>query len=123
MRLAVLVVGTALATLAQWPQFRGNPSLTGVSAEKLPAKPRVIWTFDATEAIESSAAISGDSVYVGVGNGDLVALDLASGKLRWQYKTGDMLGESSPAVANGIVYVGDLAGTFHAVSAADGKRL
>ena len=37
------------------------------------------------------------------------------GKLRWKYATGNLIGESSPAVGAGAVYVGDLAGIFHAV--------
>ena len=34
-----------------------------------------------------------------------------------------VIGESSPAVAAGIVYVGDMEGVLHAVNAADGKGL
>ena len=54
---------------------------------------------------------------------DLLAIDLETGKLRWKYRATDAIGESSPAVADGIVYVGDLAGVLHAVNAADGKAL
>src|SRR6266568_1406929 len=56
--------------------------------------------------------------------GELLALDLETGKLRWRYSVeGEGIGESSPFVADGIVYVGDLKGNVHAVGAADGKRL
>ena len=44
-----------------------------------------------------------------------LALDLASGKLRWKYTTGNLIGESSPAVGADAVYVGDLGGLLHAV--------
>src|SRR5262245_65174951 len=90
----------------RWPQFRGNPSLTGVTAAKLPDTLRVMWTYDAGEAIESSAAIDGGVVYVGTGAGELLALDLDTGKPRWNYKAAE-IAESSPAVAGGLVYVGD----------------
>ena len=53
--------------------------------------------------------------------GEVLALDLQTGKLRWKYKAGEGIGESSPAVANGVVYIGDLDGTIHAINAADGK--
>src|SRR5688572_5028175 len=123
-RLVVLGLGLATVVFAQdWPQFRGSPSLTGVSTAKPPAKPRVLWTYTAGDAIESSAAIAAGVVYVGVGNGELVALDLASGKLKWKYKAADLIGESSPAIADGVVYIGDLDGVVHAVNAADGKPL
>src|SRR5262245_15919673 len=107
----------------EWRQFRGSPQLIGVAPVAPPATLKVLWTYDGGDIIESSAAIAGGVVYVGAGNGDLLALDLASGKLRWKYTTGDLLGESSPAVAGGTVFIGDLAGTAHAVNAVDGKRV
>ena len=48
---------TAQAPQAAWPQFRGSPSLTGVSSAQLPPSLRVQWTYEAGDAIESSAAI------------------------------------------------------------------
>ena len=107
----------------EWRQFRGTPSLSGVSASTPPATLKLLWTYDAGDVIDSSAAIVGGVVYVGAGNGDLLALDLESGKLRWKYATGNLIGESSPAVVGDTVYIGDLGGVFHAVSIQDGKRL
>jgi outer membrane protein assembly factor BamB len=107
-----------------WPQFRGTAHLTGVSTSPLPETLKVLWTFDAGDAIESSAAIYGGSVYVGSGKGELLAVDLQSGALRWRYATKEAVGESSPCVGpDGIVYIGDLSGVFHAVNAADGRGL
>ena len=107
---------------ADWPQFRGNPQLTGVASSTLPPALKVMWTFDAGDAIESSAAIADGTVYVGSAAGELVALDLQTGAVRWKYRTAE-IGESSPAIANGVVYIGDLTGTFHAVDAKSGKPL
>ena len=104
-----------------WPQFRGTPGLTGVSASKVPDALKVQWTWEAGDAIESSAAIADGVVYVGVGSGELVALALDTGAVRWRYRVNVAVGESSPAVAAGKVFVGDLSGVFHAVHAADGK--
>ncbi|MEJ7607770.1 MAG: PQQ-binding-like beta-propeller repeat protein [Bryobacteraceae bacterium] len=44
------------------------------------------------------------------GGGELLAIDLQTGKLRWKYKAGEGIGESSPAVSDGLVYIGDLIG-------------
>ena len=107
----------------EWPQFRGNPQLTGAAADPAPSRLRLLWTYEAGEAVHSSAAIAGGTVYVGSQSGDLLAIDLAGGKLRWKYRAKDAIGESSPAVANGVVYIGDLAGVLHAVGAADGRKL
>src|SRR5215831_21094 len=95
---------------ASWPQFRGNPHLTGVAAATLPDTLHLKWTFEAGDAIESSAAIVDGAVYVGSSKGELIALDLETGKPRWRYSTGEsgFIGESSPAVGADTVYIGDL---------------
>jgi outer membrane protein assembly factor BamB len=105
----------------EWRQFRGTPRLTGVSASTPPATLKVLWTYELGDVVDSSAAIVGGVVYVGGGSGDLVALDLDSGTLRWKYTTGNLIGESSPTVTRDTVFVGDLGGVFHAVNIADGK--
>jgi len=112
----------AVAPADEWRQFRGTPSGTGNSASAPPATLKVLWMYQLGDIIESSVAIAGGVVYVGGGNGDLDALDLASGKLKWKYTTGNLIGESSPAVGPDMVYIGDLAGIFHAVRIADGSK-
>jgi outer membrane protein assembly factor BamB len=62
----------------EWRQFRGTPRLTGNSTSTLPPTLKVLWTYDVGDLIDSSAAIANGVVYVGGGNGDLLALDLAS---------------------------------------------
>lgn len=127
----VAPVGIRLGAIAQqapasnWPQFRNTPGLTGVAGSALPASLRLQWTYQANGGVESSAAVVNGVAYVGTLGGQLVALDVASGKPRWTYEaTGPDLGigSSSPTVANGVVYVGDLIGILHAVDAATGKR-
>jgi eukaryotic-like serine/threonine-protein kinase len=107
----------------EWRQFRGNPRLTGVTTTTVPATLKAVWTYDTKDSILSSAAIADGVVYVGVGNGELLAVDFATGKLKWKAATKHFFGESSPAVAGGAVYIGDLDGFVHAFSTADGKVL
>ncbi len=104
-----------------WPTFRGSPALRGVAETKLPEGLKLRWSFQAKDSIESSAAIADGAVYVGSMDGFLYALDLATGKVRWQYKTSGPVEESSPCIHGGLVYVGDLDATLHAVDAATGK--
>jgi outer membrane protein assembly factor BamB len=108
---------------ASWPQFRGNHRLTGIAESAPPDSPKLLWKFEAGEAIDSSPAIVDGVVYVGAFNGDLVAVDLATGKLRWKYAAGSAIGESSPAVAGETVFIGDSAGVVHAVRTRDGSGL
>ncbi len=120
--LLILVVAGLVGAQGEWPQFRGNPQLTGVAAGSVPVDLKLLWSFDAGESIESSAAISGGTVYLGSYSKDLLAIDLETGKLRWKYRATDVIGESSPAVAGGIVYVASntASGTIYAVNATTG---
>lgn len=106
-----------------WAQFRGNQQLTGVSRATLPPQLKLLWTYEAGDSIESSAAIVGGTIFVGSQSGELVALSLENGTVYWKYSTGAPIGESSPAYAAGLVYIGDLGGQLHAINAPDGKRL
>ncbi len=114
----------AQAPADRWTQFRGTAGLHGTSAATLPDQLKVLWTYEAGDAIDSSAAIVDGVVYVGSATGELHAVNLADGKARWKYKaSADGIGESSPAVANGLVYIGDLTGVLHAVDATTGKAV
>ena len=73
--------------------------------------------------ISSSPAVANGVVYIGSPDHRLYALDATTGKILWQYETGDTISFSSPAVANGVVYVGSDDKTLHAVDAATGKGL
>jgi eukaryotic-like serine/threonine-protein kinase len=119
--LAAQQPATGISPAAEWRQFRGSPRMTGVSASAPPAALKVLWTYDAGDVIDSSAAIADGVVYVAGGDGDLLALDLATGALRWTYSIENLIGESSPAVSADTVYFGDLGGVVHAVGAKDGK--
>jgi outer membrane protein assembly factor BamB len=119
---ALALAASVTVGAAEWPQFRGNPELTGVAAEALPPNLKVLWTAEVGESIESSAAIAGGRVYVGAQPGILAAVSLDSGKVLWKYEASKVagLGESSPAVGGGLVFIGDLDGVLHAVDAATG---
>jgi FOG: WD40-like repeat len=49
--------------------------------------------------------VADGAVYFGSGDGNLYALDAATGDLRWKFKTGDVV-HASPAFVNGVVFVG-----------------
>ena len=125
----ILVVCLAVSVMAQdtpadnWSQFRGNHSLTGVSQSNVPTSLKQLWTYEAGESIESSAAIVGGTVFVGSQKGELVALSLENGSVYWKFATGSPIGESSPAYGNGVVFIGDLGGWINALNASDGKKL
>lgn len=62
-----------------------------------------IWDFKVSGTVETSPCVVGQSVYFGTGD-DFHCLDLNTGRPRWKATIIDAL--SSPAVVNGMVYVG-----------------
>jgi outer membrane protein assembly factor BamB len=67
----------------------------------------------------SSPALAAGVVYFGSGDGNVYALDAATGTLRWKFHTGNVV-HASPAVAAGTVYVGSWDSYFYALDAKTG---
>jgi outer membrane protein assembly factor BamB len=69
----------------------------------------------------SSPAVWQGRVYFGSGDGNVYALNAASGALEWKFKTGDVV-HASPAIANGVLFIGSWDSYFYALEAATGKE-
>jgi outer membrane protein assembly factor BamB len=69
----------------------------------------------------SSPTVVQDTVYVGSGDGNIYAIDAASGALRWKFRTGNVV-HASPAVANDTVYIGSWDTFFYALNAKSGQE-
>ena len=69
----------------------------------------------------SSPALAGGLVYFGSGDGYVYALDAADGKLRWKFKTGNVV-HASPAVEGNTLYVGSWDSYFYALDATTGVQ-
>lgn len=124
--LVILLLATSSAVAASegsrgWPVFRGDPQLTGRATGDLPQQLELLWTFQAADGIESTAAIDSGRVYVTSMDGHLYVLELATGKLLWKHQASDSI-KSSPAVHSGMVYYGDEGGVFHALDARTGEQ-
>jgi outer membrane protein assembly factor BamB len=70
----------------------------------------------------SSPAVANGTIYFGSGDGNVYALDAASGALRWKFPTGNVV-HASPAIADGMLYVGSWDSYFYALDATSGKEL
>jgi eukaryotic-like serine/threonine-protein kinase len=69
----------------------------------------------------SSAVVSDGAVYFGSGDGNVYALDAATGQLKWKFQTGDVV-HASPALADGTLFVGSWDSFFYAIDASTGKE-
>ena len=134
--LTFLLVGLGGSASGQdggdWPQFRRDAELTGIAPSPLADELELKWSVPLGFSVESSPAIAGGFVYATSLPGVLVKLHLEDGAEAWRYRPGateaeagefeeDRFGESSPAVADGVVYVGDLLGVLHAVDTESGN--
>lgn len=106
-----------------WPVFRGNDAQTGVSRGSLPESLEILWTFSAKDSIESAVAVDDGVVYLPSMDENLYALELATGKEKWRYKSekGGAF-KAAPAIRDQAVYIGDDSGLFHCINRADGKN-
>jgi len=76
---------------------------------------------DPFDSYLSSPAVWNGAVYFGSGDGNVYALDAASGKLRWKFQTGDVV-HASPAMDDGKLYIGSWDSYFYALDAEKGKE-
>ena len=93
------------------------------------------WTFASGRCTAASPAVADGVVYEAFLNrppcnrpagtkgltGEVVALDATTGAVRWRHVLGPS--ESSPLVANGLVYVGDWSGWVFALDAKTGRQV
>jgi eukaryotic-like serine/threonine-protein kinase len=118
---AVCLFATTSAAQGNQSMFRGDPSHSGVYASPAPQQLSLKWAFATNGAIVSSPAVASGEVYFGSRNGNLYAVDAASGKLRWKFDAHGQV-NSSPAVVDGVVYAVSLDGKLYAVNAVTGNE-
>ena len=76
---------------------------------------------DAWDFYQSSPAVDRGLVYFGSGDGNVYALEAATGALRWKFHTGDVV-HSSPAIADGTLYIGSFDTWLYAIDAERGTE-
>ena len=103
-----------------WPIFRGGSAMLGLATGTLPDKPVLKWKFKTEDAVNSSAVVAAGRVFIGSNDGNVYALDLASGQKIWAFKTEDIV-EAPPMVLGDTVYVGSADQDFYALDAATGN--
>ena len=118
------------AVTQDWPIFRGNAELQGISGEDLLPPLKMAWSFEPKmpkgkkrrPGFEASPVISGGSVYVGSEGGEFYSIDLDSGKLNWTFHTeGPVIAPA--AVFDGKVFFGDTYGFVYALETGGGTEL
>ncbi|MEU8109407.1 PQQ-binding-like beta-propeller repeat protein [Nonomuraea muscovyensis] len=83
-------------------------------------RPRhVRWSFPADGSVDDDLVLAGRTVYAGSADGNVYALDAASGAVRWSHQTGGDV--SSTSVSGGAVYAHNSTGRIVSLDAASGR--
>ncbi len=89
----------------------------------------IVWQADLTPAYDTNSAVSGGglsvdggTVYAATGYGELIAVEAATGAIRWRQRL-DSVVAGAPLAAGGAVYVAGRDGSVWALSAGDGRVL
>ena len=112
--------------------FSKPVSATDAENKSLALNATLLWNYTTSNGVWSSPTIDKGVLYVGCEDvvytgtqvsyaGNLYALDAANGDNLWNYPI--PVGGSSPAVANGMVYVGSFDGNVYAFNATNGVKL
>ena len=84
-------------------------------------QPKTQTIADPFDIFLSSPVVGGGLVYFGSGDGNVYALDAATGELKWKFRTGAVV-HASPAYADGVLYFGSWDSYFYAVDARTGAE-
>lgn len=110
------------STEKNWPLYRGDVLASGIAKSKLSDSPEQLWKMEVKNgAFEATPIIVDGVVYIGDMDGKLFALDLATGKEKWNWKI-DSGFIASPAYRDGLLYLGDIDGVCHCLEASTGKE-
>ena len=125
----------------EWPMFRHDLNHTGYSTSSTPDTVELLWSFSVSETlnatfaeISSSPAVVDGKIYFGTFEyyegqpcgkveGGVFCLDALNGEELWYHRTGGEIYLSSPAIADGKVYVGVFDKKTYCLNADDGEEL
>jgi outer membrane protein assembly factor BamB len=84
-------------------------------------QPRTQTFADMYDVYLSSPVVADGKVFFGSGDGHVYAVDAATGRLAWKFRTGDVV-HASPAYADGAIVVGSWDGRLYSLDAATGAQ-
>jgi hypothetical protein len=124
--LAVLILVSLRLTACSddWPQLQKNPGHTGYTRDEPRPPYRLKWKFEIREPTHTGSPpiVAAGRVFLGTNWGNLIAIELSSGKRVWTYEAESVI-LGTPAFENGMVYANSMDRCCHAVRAVDGSRV
>ena len=96
---------SALAGREDWAMAYRDPGHSGASDGEIGHDPAIRWSIDLGTRLFGAPAIVDGRVYIGTGDGRLLAIDSKSGRTLWEHRMDSAI-LSSPAVAGGLLFFG-----------------
>ncbi|MCE5328219.1 MAG: PQQ-binding-like beta-propeller repeat protein [Planctomycetaceae bacterium] len=135
---STLLILSASAAGADWPQWRGDSGHRGVGAEQLPAELHLQWARQYSPRVQTwdnaltndlitndqifEPVIADGRMFLSFNNCDkIVAIELAGGNEAWTFYTEGPV-RLPPAIADGKVYAASDDGWLYCLDAASGKE-
>src|SRR5580765_4493798 len=117
---ALLTALCAATAIDAQSMFRGDAMHSGTYAGPAPRQfHRVKWKFPTGDRVISSPVFKDNVIYFGGDDGNVYAVDAATGRQIWKRATNGPV-PATPAIADGTVYVGSYDGKFYAFNAQTG---
>jgi outer membrane protein assembly factor BamB len=117
----LLMMISGISAWAQdWPIFRGDQQLLGLSTETFTGNPKLLWSMKPGDGIKASPVVSQGIMVVGADNGFIYAIS-STGKKLWEFNTENGI-EAPALILNGTVYIGNLYGEVYALDLKTGKE-
>ena len=110
----------ARAQPTDWPTYRHEPLRSGSTSQAVPAKPTVLWRTRLGGKVTAPVVAQGAVFLAQADAHRVVALDLASGKVRWEFAAGGRV-DSPPTFHAGLVLFGCADGWVYCLRADDGQ--
>lgn len=108
---------------SDWPVARGNAASTGASSDQLPSEPELIWSLElGGTGFEGAPVVFNKTVFLGDVDGRFVAIDLLTGKIRWEKRFDTSFLAPAACIAD-RVFIGDADGNLRALKASDGSEI
>ena len=120
-RIAVLVATLgAITSINAQSMFRADAAHSGTYSGPAPRQfHRLKWKFPTGDRVISSPVFKDNVIYFGGDDGNIYAVDAASGHQIWKRTTNGPV-PASPAIDDGTLYIGSYDGKFYALDAKTG---
>lgn len=127
----LLLVGLTVASIASaedWPQLLGDAARSGNAlGATLPSRLKLTAAIPLTDAAQASPVVSDGRIIVVDASGVVHAIDANSHRTLWTFATkggaGNCNNVAAPAVIDGFVHVGTMAGFYYVIDLASGGEV